>query len=67
MPVGSQVGAYGTISRPPGRSGNIFSTAKMTSVSCAMAAMPASKPDGIVPLPAEWRMHHDDLGAEPFG
>ena len=44
MAVGSQVGAYGTISRPPARSGNMFSTAKITSVSASMAATPASKP-----------------------
>jgi len=61
------VGAYGTISRLPARKGNMFSTAKITSVSASMAAMPASKPRRIITLPAERRVHHYDLRAEPFG
>jgi hypothetical protein len=42
--VGSQCGEYGATSLVPTRSGYMFSTAKMTSVSAAMAARPFSKP-----------------------
>ncbi len=38
--VGSQSGEYGTTSRPRARSGNMFSTAKRTSVSSAICWMP---------------------------
>ena len=42
--VGSQCGAYGTTSLAPARSGYMFSTAKSTSVSSAIAARPVSNP-----------------------
>jgi len=38
--VGSQPGAYGVTSRPRARSGNMFSTAKRTSVSSAICWIP---------------------------
>ena len=45
----------------------MFSTAKITSVSSAMVRQAILEAAGVVLLPAERRVHHDHLGAEPLG